>query len=411
LPISTDLATLYAHIFFIDVVGLSNPMLSTKTQIKKIKALNRCILDCNAYKLVSPDLTFVLPTGDGMVIGFINGIELPLHLAIQVHQKLAEYNQPKIPSEVVKVRIGLHSGNVFVVEDIQHNKNVWGPGTIIARRIMDFGDENHILLSSRMAEDLLELSDEYRRIIHPMGNVKIKHGQTITVYSAFGAGFGNPNTPLKKRNQDYSLRRKGDPEQALPVKFNMQKPSSSSSLYSYVEVALTLKDLEKMLMHYRRTYEVINISNKPIESVFHGITTDFPKSFDQLNLRIYDQDNNNLSISSIRMDEPYQKEFITAFQQPILSGQNLRYTLEYDIEEPNRYFENAFLTDCKKFVIIIEYPNSSSAAISPIIYDVNQETEEKKKLMALRPLITGNSCIARWSNENVVKGQTFRIEW
>jgi hypothetical protein len=83
-------------------------------------------------------------------------------------------------------------------------------------------------------------------------------------------------------------------------------------------------------------------------------------------------------IAKITMDEPYQKEFVTMFKRPVLKGEYLHYTMEYDLEEPKRYFENAFLTDCKKFVLSFEYPQSSSISV-PIVYEVNQETDEKKK--------------------------------
>src|SRR5215831_14821853 len=151
MTIPANLNLIHANFFFVDVVGLSDPTMSTKTQIKKIETLNKSILDCESYQSAPQDSMLVLPTGDGMAIGFLQGPELPLRLAIEIQQKLAEYNKAKIPSEIVQVRVGLHSGNVFVVNDIQGNKNIWGPGLIIARRVMDFGDEGHILLSNSMA--------------------------------------------------------------------------------------------------------------------------------------------------------------------------------------------------------------------------------------------------------------------
>ena len=110
-------------------------------------------MNCSTFRLTPKDTMLALPTGDGMAIGFLQGPELPLKLAIELHGKLAKYNKSKIPTETVRVRIGLHSGAVFVVKDILNNKNVWGPGIIIARRTMDVGDDGHILLSTRTAED------------------------------------------------------------------------------------------------------------------------------------------------------------------------------------------------------------------------------------------------------------------
>jgi class 3 adenylate cyclase len=89
------------------------------------------------------------------------------------------------------VRIGLHSGPVFVVKDILNNKNVWGPGIIIARRTIDNGDDGHILLSTRTAEDLREISDQYKQIIKPLYDYTTKQSQKLFLYSAYGKGFGN----------------------------------------------------------------------------------------------------------------------------------------------------------------------------------------------------------------------------
>jgi len=116
--LKTNLNLIHANFFFVDIVGLSDPTMSTKTQIKKIETLNKSIADCDIFKSTPEELLLVLPTGDGMALGFLQGPELPLQLAIQLQKKIAEYNKAKIPSEIVQVRIGLHSGNVFVVNDI-----------------------------------------------------------------------------------------------------------------------------------------------------------------------------------------------------------------------------------------------------------------------------------------------------
>lgn len=103
----------------------------------------------------------VLPTGDGMAIGFLQGPELPLNLAIEIHRMLSKHNKAKIPAEIIRVRIGIHSGAAFVVDDVLSNKNIWGPGIILARRIMDIGDDGHILLSSRISK----CSEKFQTII------------------------------------------------------------------------------------------------------------------------------------------------------------------------------------------------------------------------------------------------------
>lgn len=187
-----------ANFFFIDIVGLSDPSLSVRKQIEKIERLNNLINSCDAFKKIT-EKKIILPTGDGMAIGFMLNPELPLQLSIQLHKELDRYNHSKKISEedILEVRIGLATGPVFIVSDINNNQNIWGPGIILARRVMDLGDSGHILIADILAEQLIALKDEYRVMINPIGNYRIKHGQTIKLYSAYSQDFGNPDPPVK----------------------------------------------------------------------------------------------------------------------------------------------------------------------------------------------------------------------
>ena len=186
------------NFFFIDIVGLSDPSLSVKKQIAKIENLNRMITSCDVHVKSTNEKKIVLPTGDGMAIGFLLHPELPLKLSIELHKKLRSYNYGKKGKEdSIGVRIGISSGPVFIVSDINGNQNVWGPGIIIARRVMDLGDNMHILLADPLASQLIALKDEYRMVVNPISNYEIKHGQTITLYSAYSNEFGNSTMPAK----------------------------------------------------------------------------------------------------------------------------------------------------------------------------------------------------------------------
>jgi KaiC/GvpD/RAD55 family RecA-like ATPase/class 3 adenylate cyclase len=188
------------NFFFIDIVGLSNPLLSVKKQIDKIEILNKLIGSSEAFAKAK-EKKIVLPTGDGMAIGFFMNPESPLQLAIQLHSKLKTYNRSKSDGDILGVRIGLGSGPVFIVNDVNGNQNVWGPGIILARRVMDIGDNLHVLLSDTMAEPLIALKDEYKMMLKPIGDYQIKHGQTIHIYSAYSQEFGNPEPPAKMLSQ------------------------------------------------------------------------------------------------------------------------------------------------------------------------------------------------------------------
>ncbi|AJZ76233.2 hypothetical protein SU86_007505 [Candidatus Nitrosotenuis cloacae] len=389
----------HANFFFIDIVSLSDPKLSTKSQIKKIEGLTSCLLECNTYKTTPKENLLLNTTGDGFWLGFLQGPELPLRLAIELQARLAEYNKSRIPSETINVRIGLHSGISYVVKNITGNLDIWGPGIILTRRVMDLGDDGHILLSPRLAEDLCELSDEYKKIIRPIHDYTIKHGTTMLIYSAFGDGFGNPKSPTKGI-VDKSMMGKEIPK--------IQK----STIYPSASVELLIQNHDTMLVHHKRTYELENISDEPIQYVLHGIGTDVKKdSINDLNILVRDESGQPMRISSITMDKPYSKEFSTAFNRPIQRQEKNRgFTLEYDVEEPNRYFENAFLVDCKKFALSLEH--DKNAPIKPVLFELNQETEQKKALTTVPHIAQSDNKVSlRWEFENLTRGYTLRLEW
>lgn len=390
---------IYAHFFFCDVVGLSDPRRSVKHQIRKIEALNSLIASTEVFRNTDKSLRLLLPTGDGMAIGFLQGPELPLLLAIELHKKVKSYNRGKFPEEQLGIRIGMNDGPVFVVNDIDGNQNVWGPGIIMARRVMDFGEDEHILLSTRMAETLRELSDEYKVMIRPLHDYGIKHGQTMLLYSAYGKDFGNPKIPEKGL-----LQRSKAGRAVITLK--------KTTVYNDIDVELSIRNPKTMLTHHRRRYGVECVSEDPIHEVFHGIGTDVEKSFNDLNIKTFDESGRELRITSINFDKPYQKEFTTAFNTPVYKGEKDRnYTLEYDVEEPERYFENYFAVGCSKYSTTLIYP--AKAKFEPEVYEVTMETGQvtKSKTQPIMRKFHDGLVKARWVRTNVKEGQTFRLKW
>jgi len=184
-----------AHFFFVDIVGLSNHKLnSAEEQIKKINIMTKSIKSSMVFKTTNDEERLILPTGDGMIIGFKRDMEKPLKLAIELHEKLNSYNKNKENTSKIKIRIGIHSAPVLKFIDIKDQENFWGEGVITSKRIMDLGESDHILLSDKIARDLKQLS-KYRKILHPIGETEIKHGFKIGMHSAYGNGFGNKKNP------------------------------------------------------------------------------------------------------------------------------------------------------------------------------------------------------------------------
>ncbi len=137
------------HWFFTDIVAGSNPTIPSKEQARKVVVLNELIGRTETFKKRDPNSTVILPTGDGMAIGFSDSPEYPLRLSIQLHKLLNEYNKARrSKKEKVLLRIGIDIGPVYVIKDLNGQDNVWGPGIILTRRVMDLAGDMNIFASS-----------------------------------------------------------------------------------------------------------------------------------------------------------------------------------------------------------------------------------------------------------------------
>jgi hypothetical protein len=382
-----------AHFFFCDIVGLSDPTMSTKDQIRRLSFLYNAIGKCPAFKAVPQRSKLILPTGDGVAIGFLQGPHLPLELTIQLHQRIAKYNRGRVESESVFVRVGIHSGTVFVIKDMKGNTNIWGPGIIIARRIMDLGGADHVLISEDVARMLLPLSRKYRECLHELGPHVFKHNLEKVVFSAYSnsgiQAFGNEKWPDK------------------------MEPRTPALLYPSIQVNITIKDPGTMLVHYERVNEIQNGTEEPVRTVTHQIATDIPVSWDDLKIRVYDSDTHaDLVISEVTVDKPTSKKFATTFTKPLAFGDKRRYTLEYEVREPDRSFENLFLVKCGKFAVKIDYP-ADGRIKTPTVFEVNTEDDTKDRFQ-IQPTVKRkgtNRYVAEWSVLNCAQQQSFRFEW
>lgn len=235
---------IYVHVFFVDIVALSDPKLgSTEEQTKKIETLFLYIEQTNAYKNSQKRDLLISRTGDGAVICFKKNVRGPLELAIELHQKLRRYNSNKRPEKRVNVRIGINSGTVRLHKGLSVSPGFWGRGTINARRIMDIAKPNNILLDSGIAKELDNLSSRYKKIIHYVGKATIKHeAEKLEIYSAHGKNFGSKIFPdltdkqtIQTLNNEYgglTLDILDLLKWRMPTKFKIGKGSSETKMKS-----------------------------------------------------------------------------------------------------------------------------------------------------------------------------------
>jgi serine/threonine-protein kinase len=174
------------HVLFMDLVGYSTLLLDEQRQHQEqlteiVRGTKQVRVAKEAGKLIR------LPSGDGMALVFFDSPEAPVRCAIEVTKKLKEYPQ-------LKLRMGIHSGPINEVRDVNDRTNVAGAGINLARRVMDCGDGGHILLSKRVADDLAQ-SRRWAPYLHDLGECAVKHGVPIFLVNFHGDGFGNPELP------------------------------------------------------------------------------------------------------------------------------------------------------------------------------------------------------------------------
>src|SRR2546426_3213883 len=177
-----------AHVLFIDIVGYSK--LSVNEQHARIEELNEIVrLSEQFQNAEAANRILKIPTGDGMALVFYKSPEEPAQCAFEISRALKE--RPRL-----KIRMGIHSGPVSGVVDVNERTNVAGAGINIARRVMDCGDAGHILLSHHVAEDLAEY-ERWRPFLHDIGTFEVKHGMRVSVTNLYSEEIGNPQLPKK----------------------------------------------------------------------------------------------------------------------------------------------------------------------------------------------------------------------
>jgi TolB-like protein/class 3 adenylate cyclase/Tfp pilus assembly protein PilF len=181
-----------AHVLFIDIVGYSK--LLTTEQRERLQELNRIVRDTEQFRAAEADGKLLrIPTGDGMVLAFFTSPDAPVRCAVAISRALT--GTAHLP-----LRMGIHSGPVESVEDVNDKVNLAGAGVNTAQRVMDCGDAGHILLSSRAADDLAQHA-EWKAQLHYLGEMETKHGTRVRVANLYDGGIGNAELPQKLKRQ------------------------------------------------------------------------------------------------------------------------------------------------------------------------------------------------------------------
>ena len=177
-----------AHVLFIDIVGYSK--LSINDQHAAVGELTGIVRASEQFQRAEAANRLIrIPTGDGMVLVFYTNPEAPAHCAVEISGALKEH--PRL-----ELRMGIHSGPVSGIVDVNERANLAGAGINMAKRVMDCGDAGHILLSKHVAEDLEEY-EKWRPFLHDLGTCEAKHGVRVSVVNLYDDQFGKAKLPRK----------------------------------------------------------------------------------------------------------------------------------------------------------------------------------------------------------------------
>src|SRR6266853_5881909 len=182
-----------AHVLFIDIVGCSK--LRTNEQSAQMEKLREIVRGTEQFRAAEAEGKLLrLPTGDGGALAFRNNPEAPVLCAEEIARALKSHPE-------IRVRMGIHSGPVSEVTDLNEQANVAGVGINIAQRVMDCGDAGHILASKHVAEDL-EQYDQWQPYLHDLGECEIKHGERLHLVNFYNHEIGNSAMPDKFSKSD-----------------------------------------------------------------------------------------------------------------------------------------------------------------------------------------------------------------
>jgi TolB-like protein/Tfp pilus assembly protein PilF len=185
---SSDVKFEIGHVLFIDIVGYSKLLINEQSE--QLQTLKELLWRTEQFRLAEAEGKLLrLPTGDGGALVFRNSAEAPVSCALEISKALNQH-------PTLRVRMGIHSGPVNQITDLNEQANIAGAGINMAQRVMDCGDAGHILVSKHVADDL-EQYPQWRPHLHELGECEVKHGVRLWIVNLYTDELGNPAVPQK----------------------------------------------------------------------------------------------------------------------------------------------------------------------------------------------------------------------
>src|SRR5215510_7511940 len=274
--IKKEIALEIAHVLFIDIVGYSKLLIDEQRDY--LHTLNEVVRETDAFRGAEAASKLTrLPTGDGMALVFATTPDAPVSCAMEISNALRSHPE-------LRVRMGIHSGPVSGITDVNDRSNVAGAGVNLAQRVMDCGDAGHILLSKHVADDL-EQYRQWRSHLHDLGECEVKHDVRVHVVNLYTDEGGNSGLPEKfqkpKEIQVAPAARLTSPQKYFAVTalviaavavggfllWKQQKPSVPTSISAIPEKSIAVLPFVDLSQEHDQEYFCDGISEEILDAL------------------------------------------------------------------------------------------------------------------------------------------------
>src|ERR1700687_6068934 len=180
------------HVLFIEIVG--NSSLSTSEQHKALEHLQELVRSTVEFKKAyRKNQMIALAASDAMALVFFSNPERAMRCAVEISRSAREIAR-------LQLRMGVHSGPVYPVAQINCTDHIVDGGISVAQRVMDCGEDGHILVSHSTAEHLQGLGT-WAGFLQDLGEVDLKHGTKLHLFNFWDGNAGNSKPP-----KEYSVQ-------------------------------------------------------------------------------------------------------------------------------------------------------------------------------------------------------------
>jgi TolB-like protein/class 3 adenylate cyclase/Tfp pilus assembly protein PilF len=252
-----------AHVLFIDIVGYSTLPINRQSEL--LQQLNQLVRATEQFRRAEAANKLVrLPTGDGMALVFFTSPDAPVKCAIEISKAVGQALPPaggerQAGALALQLRMGINSGPVDAVADVNDRSNVAGAGINMAQRVMDCGDAGHILLSRRVADDLGQY-ENWQPYLHELGTVEVKHGIRVEVVNFYDEEVGNPHLPEK-------VKRAREEQSALDHRASRTASRKRSLIIGFLLLAAAVLIVGLAIVTYKTTRRSAATTTKTLPSL------------------------------------------------------------------------------------------------------------------------------------------------